>query len=322
MMNLLKHINSKIVNWQMKKGHTFLFGKPYFMVLDTTSFCNLECNCCPTGRKLNTRTKTTMSLEQISKILNFFGKYLKEIILFNWGEPLLNPNIIDVIKTIKKHDIFLSISSNLNVDLTEQKADELINSGIDYFICSIDGITQKTYETYRKKGNFNKAFDNLKLLINSKKKFKTDAPIIEWQFLVFKHNEHEIEQAEKIAKEIDVDKFNLRAPWCPTEMVSTIDKYNNYIIDNNKQTFKPVDKYCNWLWNAIVINANGSVSPCCSVENEDEDFGNIFTTPFYKLWNNKNFRQARKFNITRKKTDFSNRCTVCEHIGTVNHRCV
>lgn len=320
-MSILKDINSKIVNWQMKKGHTFLFGKPYFMVLDTISYCNLECNCCPTGRKLNTRTKAIMPLERISKILGYFGKYLKEIILFNWGEPLLNPNIIEVIKEIKKHDILLTLSSNLNVDIDEQKANELISSGLDRLICSIDGTSQESYEKYRKKGNFNKAFNNLKLLIKTKKNLKLDNPFIEWQFLVFKHNEHEIEEAEKIAKEIEVDNLNLRAPWCPPEMVSTIDKYNNYIMDNDKQQYKPADKYCNWLWNAIVINANGSVSPCCSVENENEDFGNIFDTPFYKLWNNENFRQARKFNITRKKTNFSNRCTICEHIGTVNHRC-
>ncbi len=319
-MSILKDINSKIVNWQMKKGHSFLFGKPYFMVLDTISFCNLECNCCPTGRKTNTRTKTIMPLNKISEILNYFGKYLKEIVLFNWGEPLLNPYILDTIKEIKKYDIYLSLSTNLNVDINEQKAHELISSGLDHLICSIDGITQETYEQYRKKGDFNKAFNNLKLLIKAKKDLNLTTPFIDWQFLVFKHNEHEIKQAEQIAKEIGVDNFDLRAPWCPTEMVSTIDKYNNYIIDNNKQNFKSVDKYCNWLWNAIVINANGSVSPCCSVENESEDFGNIFTTPFYKLWNNKNFREARKFNITRQKTNFSNRCTVCEHIGTVNNR--
>ncbi|MBR3627227.1 MAG: radical SAM protein [Elusimicrobia bacterium] len=304
----------------MKKGHTFLLGKPYFMVLDTISFCNLECVCCPTGRKTNTRTKTIMSLNNISKILNYFGKYLKEIVLFNWGEPLLNENITDVIKEIKKYDIYLSLSSNLNVDLDEQKANELISSGLDHFICSIDGTSQETYEKYRKKGNFDKALNNLKLLIKAKKSLKLNTPFIEWQFLVFKHNEHEIQQAQKLAKDLGVDNLDLRAPWCPTEMVSTIDKYNNYVINNNNQTYKPVDKYCNWLWNAIVINANGSVSPCCSVENENEDFGNIFTTSFYKLWNNKNYREARKFNITRKKTNFSNRCTICKHIGTVNHR--
>ncbi|MCR4662880.1 MAG: radical SAM protein [Endomicrobiaceae bacterium] len=320
-MNILKNINYTIVNWQMQKGHTFLFGKPYFMVLDTISYCNLECNCCPTGRKLNTRAKTIMSLEQVSKILDYFGNYLKEIVLFNWGEPLLNPNITEVIKEIKKNDIFVTLSTNLNVNIDEQKANELISSGLDRLICSIDGTSQETYEKYRKKGDFDKAFNNLKLLINTKRNLKSKTPFIEWQFLVFKHNEHEIEQAEKLAKEIRVDNLNLRAPWCPPEMVSTIDKYNNYIMNKDKQEYKPVDKYCNWLWNAIVINANGSVSPCCSVENENEDFGNIFDTPFYKLWNNKNFRQARKFNITRKKTNFSNRCTVCEHIGTVNHRC-
>lgn len=320
-MKILKELNSKIVNWQMKKGHTFLFGKPYFMILDTISFCNLECPCCPTGKHLDTRTKTVMSFQQFSKILNIFKKYLKEIALFNWGEPLLNPNITEIIKEIKKYNINCSLSTNLNINLSDEKITELVSSGLDYLICSIDGITQESYEKYRKKGNFKKAFDNLKLLVQKKKDLKSEKPFIEWQFLVFKHNEHEIAEAKKISKEIGVNKLNLRAPWCPQEMVSSIDEYNNYIIKENKQEYKSKDNFCNWLWNAIVINANGSVSPCCSVENESEDFGNILTTPFYKLWNNKNYRQARKYNITRQKTNFSNRCIICKHIGTVNHEC-
>ena len=320
-MKILREINSKIVNWQMKKGHTFLFGKPYFMVLDTTSFCNLECVWCPTGQHRNSRTSCIMPKNKALEIINLFGKYLKEVLLFNWGEPLLNPYIPDIIKALKKQDIFCALSTNLNIDLDEKKVMEIVNSGLDLLVCSIDGITQKTYETYRRKGSFNKAFNNLKLIIQTKKNLNLKKPVIEWQFLVFKHNEHEIQQAEKIAKEIGVDKIKFAKPWCPQDWVSTIDKYSNYNLQNNKKEYKPVDKYCNWLWNAIVINANGSVSPCCSVENESEDFGNIFTTPFRKLWNNENFRQARKFNITRQKTNFSNRCTICEHIGTVNHRC-
>jgi len=320
-MNILKTINSKIVNWQMKKGHTFLFGKPYFMVLDTTSFCNLECVWCPTGQHRKSRTTCVMPKNKALNIINQFGKYLKYILLFNWGEPLLNPFITEIIKEIKKYDIGCSLSTNLNVDLDEKSVTALLSSGLDHLICSIDGITQKTYEMYRRKGNFNKAFNNLNLFIQTKKKLALIKPIIEWQFLVFKHNEHEIEQAEKMAKEIGVDKINFAKPWCPQDWVSTIDKYSNYNLKNNKKEYKPTDKYCNWLWNALVINANGSVSPCCSVENESEDFGNIFQTPFRKLWNNQNFRQARKFNITRKKTNFSNRCTICEHIGTVNHGC-
>ena len=169
-MNFLKNINSKIVNWQMKKGHSFLFGKPYFMVLDTTSFCNLECVWCPTGQHRNSRTSCIMPKDKALKIIDKFGKYLKGVLLFNWGEPLLNPNISSIIKAIKKYDIHCSLSTNLNVDLNEQSAESLLNSGLDYFICSIDGITQKTYETYRRKGSFDKAFNNLKLLIQTKKK--------------------------------------------------------------------------------------------------------------------------------------------------------
>lgn len=320
-MEIIKNLNSKLVNWQMKKGHTFLFGKPYFMVLDTTSFCNLECVWCPTGQHRNSRPKSIMTKQKARYIINKFSRYLKHVLLFNWGEPLLNPEITEIIKAIKTYNIGCTLSSNLNVDLNPQKASALINSGLDCLICSIDGVSQKSYETYRKKGNFEKAFNNLKLLIEIKKNFKIKSPSIEWQFLVFKHNEHEIEQAKKIAKDINVDKINFVKPWCPQDWVSTIDKYSNYILTGNKKEYKPKDNYCNWLWNAIVINANGSISPCCSVENEYEDFGNIFTTSFFKLYNNKNFRVARKYNITRQKTNFQNRCTICDHIGTANNGC-
>jgi radical SAM protein with 4Fe4S-binding SPASM domain len=246
---------------------------------------------------------------------------LKVVLLFNWGEPLLNPHITDIIKAIKKHNIHSILSSNLNIDFTKQTAYNFITSGLDYLICSIDGTSQETYEKYRKKGNFQKAFNNMELLIKTKKELNLKKPIIEWQYLVFRHNENEIEQAQKMAKEIGVDKINFAKPWCPKDWVSTIDKYSNYNIKNDTKEYKQYNNYCNWLWNGIVINANGSVSPCCSVENESEDFGNIFTTPFYKLWNNKNYREARKYNITRKKTNFINRCITCEHIGTANHGC-
>ena len=320
-MNILKFLNSKLVNYQMKKGHTFLFGKPYLLVLDTTSFCNIECVWCPTGQHRNSRTSCIMPKEKAINIINYFSRYLKVILLFNWGEPLLNPYITDIIKTIKKHNIYSILSSNLNIDFTEQTAYKFITSGLNYLICSIDGASQETYEKYRKRGSFQKAFNNLKLLIKTKKELNLKEPFIEWQYLVFRHNENEIEQAKQMAKEIGVDKINFAKPWCPKDWVSTIDKYSNYNIKKDVKEYKKYNNYCNWLWNGIVINANGSVSPCCSVENESEDFGNIFETPFYKLWNNKNYREARKYNITRKKTKILNRCTTCEHIGTANHGC-
>lgn len=318
---ILNTLNYKFVNWQMSKKHSFVLGKPYMLVLDTTNLCNLECVWCPTGQRKNTRPLVTMPKERVFKIIDMFGPYLKEILLFNWGEPFLNKDIIEIMSYAKKkYSPYIVISSNMNVELAYENACKIIDSGLDKFIASIDGITQQSYEMYRKKGNIKPAFDNLKNLIKAKKDRKSDTPEIVWQYLVFKHNEHELAEAEKLACEMGVDKIEFQKPWCPVEWASTIESYSNYVAGRQDKEYKYKEDYCNWLWNSVVINSNGSVSPCCSVEDEKEDFGNIFGQSFLKLYNNENFLAARRYNKTRKNGERVNRCTLCEHIGTCNHK--
>lgn len=318
---ILKKINYKLVNWQMSKKHTVVFGKPYMLVLDTTNLCNLECVWCPTGQNRKTRTLATMPKEKVFKIFDKFGPYLKEILLFNWGEPFLNKDIIEIMSYAKQYSSYLVVSSNMNIKLSYEDASKIVDSGLDKFIASIDGVSQKSYEIYRKKGDVSLAFDNLKILIKAKRDKKSITPEIVWQYLVFRHNEHEIEDAKKLALEIGVDRLEFSKPWCPTEWVSTIEQYSNYVANRADKEYKHKEDYCNWLWNSVVINSNGSVSPCCSVEDEKEDFGNIFGQSFFKLYNNKEFRVARQYNKNEKGGGHKNRCTVCEHIGTCNHKC-
>ena len=238
---LRKEINYKLINWQMKKGHSVLLGKPFSLVLDTCSFCNLECVWCPTGQKRNTRTKCIMSYEKVIKIFKKLGPYLKKVMLCNWGEPFLNKDLIREIMFIQKHyDLQLILSTNLNTTFSEEQASSLVNSDLDVLICSIDGIRQDTYETYRRKGNLSIALENLKLITKAKKENNTKKPLVIWQYLVFKHNEHELREAEKLAKEIGVDKIKFTKPWCPQDWTSTLPQYTNYQIngDSCKKEYK------------------------------------------------------------------------------------
>jgi len=318
-----KEFNYKLVNWQMKKGHTILFGKPFSLVLDTSSLCNLECVWCPTGQRRNTREQCIMPYDKVIKIFAKLGPYLKKVMLCNWGEPFLNKDLIKEISFIKnKYDFHLIVSSNLNTELSQEQANDLIASGLDILICSIDGATQETYEKYRRNGNLSIVFKNLKLLTKAKKENHKDSPFIIWQYLVFKHNEQELDMAKKIATDIGVDDINFMKPWCPEDWISTLPEYSNYTInENDKKEYKQLSKHCYCLWTTIVINANGSVSPCCSVEDEKNDFGNFFNQSLFKLWNNKNYQAARKFNITKEKSNITNICTICDHIGTCPHPC-
>ena len=110
--------------------------------------------------------------------------------------------------------------------------------------------------------------------------------------------------------------------WIPLNQ-----EYSNYNVDRidkselTSEHFKVFDNaFCNWPWEAIAINTNGSVSVCCSVEEEKDDFGNIFDQPFEELWNSEKYQDARAYIKNRKdeKRDAKNICIGCKHLGLIN----
>jgi MoaA/NifB/PqqE/SkfB family radical SAM enzyme len=324
----IKKENYNLIERQKKNKEVILKGYPYWLTVDPTNICNLECRFCPTGQKRGARPQKVMDINLYKAIMDKIGKYLLYVEFCNWGEPLLNKNMARMIKIAKEYEAHTFLSTNLNVNLTENLAEELVKSGLDRMTISIDGASQKTYEIYRKNGNIDLVFKNIKLLVDAKNKLNSKTPHLHWQFLVFKHNEHEIETARQMSKTIGVNDIGFTAPFCDVSWASTINEYNNYIVkeEPNKKVkeviFKNADKQlCNWLWDAITINADGSISPCCSVEDKKDDFEEFdCNKDFSEIWNSSNYVQARKHVLNRIKPDFENVCTKCNHIGASNHR--
>jgi radical SAM protein with 4Fe4S-binding SPASM domain len=109
--------------------------------------------------------------------------------------------------------------------------------------------------------------------------------------------------------------------WIPVN--PEYSNYNDKIKEDSMtfDYFKLNDKaFCHWPWEAIAINTNGSISPCCSVEEEKYDFGNIFDQPFEELWNGEMYQTARKY-IKNKEVNVKDRkhiCAECKHSGLIN----
>jgi len=68
------------------------------------------------------------------------------------------------------------------------------------------------------------------------------------------------------------------------------------------------------------LGIDGSVSACCSVEDEKDDFGNIFENSFRDIWNNAKYRIARRYIKDKKTLDIkdNNICIECKHLGLIN----
>lgn len=180
--------------------------RPRFkLTIDTGNVCNLECPLCPTGVGDPGRKGGLMSLETFKKAIDEVGRHVKRIDLYSWGEPLMNKHLIEMINYAgAKTKAQLLLSTNLLL-LNEKLADGLVRSPLDLLIMSCDGASQETYAQYRVGGNLQRVITNMHLMVRKKKEVGNQRLCLRWRFLVFRHNEHEVEEARRMAAAIGVE---------------------------------------------------------------------------------------------------------------------
>ncbi len=290
-----------------------VFGYPIKAVIDPVSYCNLRCPLCPTGRGDNSRKKSMMKFDDFKRIIDEIYEYIFVVDFYNWGEPLLNRDVFKMIKYAHEKGVKTRMSSNLTV-LAKDKAEMMVESGLDVLIASIDGASDDTYSKYRIGGSFRKVMNNLRTLVETKKRFGAKNPEIIWQFVVMRHNENEVEKAKKMAKERGVKiKITPSRVDMGYELQKDIDKlvseFRNWLPNNmtryinGRKLIKP--RNCLFLWTQVVINPDGTMSPCCGSYSYKDNFADVFSEGgVLKAWNNTNFMYARR--TVREKNEKAN----------------
>ncbi len=272
----------KIVNLLFSKiarrfGSVTPSVRPYIADIDVTNTCNLRCYHCPTGKRLYGRKPGVIDIDNVEKFMIEYSKYLFVAHLFSWGEPLMNPDIGRIIRLVRSHRVSATISTNLNTN-DKGLLEEICKSGLDYLIVSIDGATQDVYSQYRVGGKLELVLENLRYLKNYKQRNKLQTPVVEWQYLVFSHNKHEVEAARTLATNL-VDVFNVKSGIVPKQF----------------HTAWIGSKRCPFLWNNVVLQVDGGISACCNLIDKEDDFGHLSTDSFKELWHSKRYQDARRF---------------------------
>jgi radical SAM protein with 4Fe4S-binding SPASM domain len=324
------YANFLLVRLQRKHKTSWNLGCPYLLLLDPSSYCNLQCPFCPTGQRNKQRSYANLPLDRFKHLMDELGSYLFYLDLFNWGEPFINKDLVPMIEYLRPFGIFSSVSTNFDMKMTEGLAERIVASGLSRLIISADGASQESYERYRVGGRLDTVLRNIKLVAGAKQRSGSATPRIYWRFLVFRHNEHEIDRAKGMAEEMGVE-LDLSAPYVPVhdaryrDWVSTIPYFNKYTVDAQgaPQHLKvgPVTKdgVCDWLWVSAAINSNGSVSPCCGIWEEKYDFGRIGERGFRGVWNSRSYRAARSFMRNGAPTGLNLICEQCPIPDIWNH---
>jgi len=190
--------------------------RPRKIGLEASSFCQLRCPSCPTAsRAIHPAVGSGfLKFEDFRKIVDE-NLGVTEIELSNYGEILLNPDLPKIVEHAYRRGVRLTAKNGVNLNhAKEEILEALVRYDFRALSCSIDGASQETYERYRVRGDFETVIENIKKINAYKRRHNTQYPKLQWRFIVFGHNEHEIPKAREMARELGME-FRLKLSWDP-----------------------------------------------------------------------------------------------------------
>jgi uncharacterized Fe-S cluster-containing radical SAM superfamily protein len=178
------------------------------MLLENTVRCNIDCVGCDRQNAARIRTQKQMSIENVSRMADLIRDLgLQQLFYLNLGEPFLSPNIGEELFVLrqKNPDCRIVISTNGIVLNTDAKREAAMSASHLFF--SIAGVDDAMLKKYEHLGSFEKAYGNMKALVEYRNARGLSKPLIEWKYLLFNWNDRRrtIERAIEMAREAGVD---------------------------------------------------------------------------------------------------------------------
>jgi len=299
---------------------------PYHVVLDPSNVCNLRCPLCVQATSPDGRRRTRVSRDCVTRLLDEIDEAVIRLDLFNWGEPLLNPAFCEIVEAATSRSIFTRTSSHFS-HRRGMDVDRIVASRLGHIVASIDGTTQETYVRYRVNGRLDVVLENLAQLVAARDAADADRPLIEWQFLVFRHNVGEIERARDMAAEIGVDVFSYggaRGQLVSKVLASTPEvvgrsgslllegshPLSEYDASGQKRHRQELDG-CRWLWGKTALHPDGGVAPCWNGWFQRHDVGDWTGGNFRDVWNGPGLTAARRTAVSGGDPGRDTMCDRC-----------
>jgi len=314
LLNIMKVVASYYVS--KISGRAIHWGMPISISIEPTTSCNLRCPECPSGLRSFTRNTGMLDPGLFSKTLSELSDELIYLTFYFQGEPYLNPRFLEMVQEAGKKNVFTSTSTNAHY-LNDTNAKATVLSGLDRLIISLDGTTQETYESYRIGGDLNKVIEGTKNMIRWKKELGSKTPLLVFQFLVVRPNEHQIEDVKKLAMELGVDEVRLKTAQIyeyenGSPLIPENNTYSRYkqLKDGSWKIKNKLENHCWKLWQSPVITWDGLVVPCCFDKDAKHRMGDLKETTFRDLWHGAVYNQFRSSVLrSRKEIDICKNCS-------------
>jgi radical SAM protein with 4Fe4S-binding SPASM domain len=189
-------------------GRELLSAKPLRLHFEINDYCNLKCVMCSRESLKIPKDSGALSLEKV-KLMAPFLRTATYVGIAGNGEPFMHVELLDILEYIRSFDCVPSIITNCTL-LRQPTCDRLAKLGPSLLMASIDGGTKQVFETIRKGANFERIVENLERLRDTKKRFGTPYPVVNFITCLMRENLDDLENVVRLAKRVEAAEVNVQ----------------------------------------------------------------------------------------------------------------
>lgn len=283
--------------WEWIGNNMIETSFPMQIDLELNTDCNFNCSMC--FRDSITLKNEQMPLTKAFEVLDQCEGKLESMKVQYRGEPLLYPYLTTVIDVAKSFGIYVHFNTNASL-LNKNMIRDLLTTGVDRIICSIESSIPKVYESIRRGGDFFKIVNNMSQL----KYFRA---------LYGVNTEIEILATKSDLNKKELENGLFRDFW--GKYVDSIQIADCFDMMDNEQSYRILpDWHCGQPWQRLIVLVNGNVLPCCcGIDYKNHivyKVGNVNETSIEKIWKGKKMRKLRKLH-KEGKSDLIEMCRKC-----------
>ncbi len=290
--------------------------------IDASAHCQLACPLCPTadGRTREGLGRGHLKLADFERLLDR-NPEIAQVELSNYGEMFLNPQLPAILAAAHERQVTVSGANGANLNhASEEALEAVVKYRLRSLTCSIDGATQETYGRYRVNGDLERVLTHVDKIREHRRAYGSAFPMLDWQFVVFGHNEHELPTIKALAAERGMG-FRPRLSW--DEDFSPIQNRELVRLESgvgaaSRSEFREQRgigygrKLCLQLWRQPALNWDGRLFGCCV--NYWQDFGvNAFDVGLDAAVNHPTIEHTRRMLMGQAEPQPDTPCLRCDH---------
>jgi MoaA/NifB/PqqE/SkfB family radical SAM enzyme len=307
-----------------------LKAQPASYYIEVTKNCNELCQICPRTYYWPHR-RDNLSLEQFYRIVDGIEE-VQRVVLHGLGEPLLNPDLFEMVRYLKARGAYVLFNSNA-LALNERRRLVMLESGLDEYRVSLDAAQPDTYKKIRGIAGLNKVQRNL-LALTAAMREQGPGPKVSLWFTTMRENVTELPDVVRFAagagisevyvqrlvyfnKGLAVEEQSLYKKLEEQAQVALAEAYRlcgeygillaasggEQVLANGEMQHETLDEEYPWRactrpWRLMYIQANGDISPCCFAPFTGLEggpiLGNAFKRKIEDIWHGEPYRKFRE----------------------------